>query len=209
MRRIKLSDLNIYDVGNEIQIYGAIYRSRDRIYLIPLPDEDPGDVEHLEVVVDFLSPPEELAARAPGALLLQMDADDMAKFLNQTDVLDVQGPGKAILRKSQRQVDAIVSWKVFERDGYRCRYCGRGGLPLTVDHVDLWEQGGATMEENLVSACRNCNKTRGSLGYLEWLASAEYVSRSIHLGPLVKYDNQALINKLPHLQTLRVQRRSR
>lgn len=207
MRKISLSDLDILDIGNEIQIYGAIYAGKGKIYLVPLPDEDPNDVRFLEVVVDSLTPDRD--RDLPQAILLQMTPDDMAKFLNQTDVLDISGPGKAILRKSQRQVDAAVSWRVFERDGYCCRYCGRGGTPLTVDHVDLWELGGATVEENLISACRRCNKLRGNRGYGEWLASADYAKTAATLGHFEQAANEAVIAQLEHLQTLRVLRRSR
>lgn len=202
MRQVELGDLDIFDVGNEVQIYGAIYSGKGRIFFIPLPDEDPQAITCLSID----SPrPVDLEP-----VVLQMGSDDMAKFLNQTDVLDIRGEGKAILRKSQRQVDANVSWAVFRRDGYACRYCGRDDVPLTVDHVDPWELGGATVEANLVSACRRCNKLRGNRSYPEWIASADYATLSRNLVGTIRFeDNLELVEDVPYLQTLRVQRRSR
>ena len=62
------------------------------------------------------------------------DTEDWKKVLRQTDLLETEVLAlsedgkltKAILRKSQRQIEARISWNVFRRDGYRCRYCGRG-----------------------------------------------------------------------------------
>ncbi len=190
MKTITLSDLNILDIGHSIQLYGAIYSGNGKVYLIPLPDEDPSDLETLEVSV------------------LRMDADDMERFLNQTDVLDVQGL-KAILRKSQRQIDQAISWKVFASDHYTCRYCGKTGLPLTVDHIDLWENGGATIVDNLLTACRRCNKLRSNTPYAEWIVSKEYQRVSSDLMIHIKRWNLELIEKLPGLELKRIKARSR
>lgn len=49
---------------------------------------------------------------------------------------------------------------VLQRDGFRCRYCGRGpddGTVLQVDHVFPRAHGGTDSMENLVTACRECN----------------------------------------------------
>jgi 5-methylcytosine-specific restriction endonuclease McrA len=48
---------------------------------------------------------------------------------------------------------------VFIRDEFRCQYCGakRGAGELTYDHVIPRVQGGKTVWENIVAACRPCN----------------------------------------------------
>jgi len=46
---------------------------------------------------------------------------------------------------------------VFERDGYVCRYCGKSTERPHADHVYPESRGGATIVENLVTACRDCN----------------------------------------------------
>ena len=51
---------------------------------------------------------------------------------------------------------------ILKRDGFKCCYCGRGDLPLTIDHVIPKYQGGADTWENLVTACCKCNNKKGS-----------------------------------------------
>jgi len=125
------------------------------------------------------------------------------KFLSQTDLRNTVGPGKAIVRKTNRQIDQHIAWRVYERDEYRCRYCGNKA-PLTVDHIDLWEDGGATMEQNLVASCRRCNKLRGRTPYGIWIGSADYAQVSGSLDPKVRQANQDLVQQLPRLQAQRV-----
>jgi 5-methylcytosine-specific restriction endonuclease McrA len=56
----------------------------------------------------------------------------------------------------------ILSRKnILRRDGHRCQYCGRGDLPLTVDHVIPKSHGGDDTWENLVCACVQCNNKKG------------------------------------------------
>lgn len=51
---------------------------------------------------------------------------------------------------------------VLKRDGYKCTYCGRGDLPLTVDHIIPRAKGGLDTWENLVCACTKCNNKKGN-----------------------------------------------
>jgi 5-methylcytosine-specific restriction endonuclease McrA len=56
----------------------------------------------------------------------------------------------------------ILSRKnILRRDGHRCQFCGRGDVPLTVDHVVPLSRGGEDAWENLVSACVSCNNKKG------------------------------------------------
>ena len=56
----------------------------------------------------------------------------------------------------------ILSRKnILRRDGHRCLYCGRGDIPLTVDHVIPLSHGGEESWENLVCACVRCNNKKG------------------------------------------------
>ena len=52
---------------------------------------------------------------------------------------------------------------IFERDGFRCVYCGEQFLAeeLTLDHVQPRVRGGDRSEGNLVTACRACNTLKG------------------------------------------------
>jgi 5-methylcytosine-specific restriction endonuclease McrA len=53
--------------------------------------------------------------------------------------------------------------KIFERDEYRCVYCGEQfpASDLTLDHVEPRVRGGDRSEGNLVTACMACNTLKG------------------------------------------------
>lgn len=181
---ISLSDIDLLQIGNELQLWGCIFAGSKDGLIVPLPDQD-------REISDF------------NLRVLKMDTGEMERFLNQSDVQDVQGPGKAILRKSQRQISTMISWEVFARDGYKCRYCGRR-LPLTVDHVDRWEEGGATVPANLITACKSCNQHRGAMPYDTWMISPDYRRTSKMLTQIEREINTKVILTLPYLKTLRV-----
>ncbi len=50
---------------------------------------------------------------------------------------------------------------LFARDGWRCVYCGTAGGRLTLDHVVPRSRGGASIWENVVTACAPCNLHKG------------------------------------------------
>lgn len=181
-----MADIDILDVGHTIQLSGAIWAGNGKVYVLPLPDED-----------------------LKGTWIdLRLDSIQWERFLNQSDVLDVRGPGKALLRKSQRQIDQWISWEVFRRDGFVCRYCGKQA-PLTVDHVITWEQGGATVPENLVSACRRCNKVRGNTEYQAWIESSEYAAVSVSTTGDARAQNLDIVLHLDKLRKITAKPRSR
>ncbi len=105
---IRLSDLNIHDIGNGIDIAGVIYSGKGKNYICYFPGSEP------EMIDD----------------MLVMDLADWQKFLLQTDTLETEALvrrengtiEKAIVRKSQRQIDSRIMWHVFKRDNYKCCY---------------------------------------------------------------------------------------
>ena len=50
---------------------------------------------------------------------------------------------------------------IFERDGFRCSYCGKNSvqsdISLVVDHIYPVDAGGPNTAENLITACSTCN----------------------------------------------------
>lgn len=55
--------------------------------------------------------------------------------------------------------------KVFERDKFKCRYCGAAvedGVKLTIDHVYPLDKGGQNDFYNLVTACSRCNSRKST-----------------------------------------------
>ncbi len=57
-------------------------------------------------------------------------------------------------------------WVVFERDDFRCVYCGRSsvedGVTLHADHIVPRSKGGRDNLLNLVTACSGCNCSKGA-----------------------------------------------
>lgn len=191
MKTISLGDINLLDVGHTIQMSGVIWAGDGKAFITLLPHK-------VEELTDLS--------------LLPMELPEWEKFLRQTDLLETeilsQDPTgklvKTIVRKTQRQIDSYLQWAVFQRDNYHCRYCGRTGIPLTVDHIDLWEEGGAAIAGNLLSACRQCNKDRGNMHYEDWIVSPIYLKKSRNLSEEIKQLNLSIVQDLPHLKSLRV-----
>lgn len=52
-----------------------------------------------------------------------------------------------------------LRFKIFMRDGFKCRYCGRAPPEVTLhlDHIVPIAKGGADDETNLAAACEACN----------------------------------------------------
>lgn len=53
-----------------------------------------------------------------------------------------------------------VRFQVFERDKFKCQYCGRGindGVKLQIDHVIPRKQNGQNNISNYITACEDCN----------------------------------------------------
>lgn len=144
---MKLGKLNIptEDVGDLIQLEGVLYGDGKTTYALLLPFET--GAKKLEV--------------------LRPTDEEWQEFLKQTD--DPVTPiGKAFVRKSTRQIDESIKWRVYERDNYTCRYCGAHGVPMTVDHYLAQKFGGLTTFDNLLTACRPCNKKKGHMTIDEW-----------------------------------------
>lgn len=64
---------------------------------------------------------------------------------------------------------------ILRRDNYKCAYCGRSDLPLTIDHILPKAKGGTDSWENLICACTLCNNKKGDRTPVE--ASMELLYR--------------------------------
>jgi 5-methylcytosine-specific restriction endonuclease McrA len=82
--------------------------------------------------------------------------------------------------------------RIFERDAYRCVYCGVQfpAEELTVDHVEPRVRGGDRSDGNLVTACRACNTLKAHRRLSDFLL-AEKVARgnfflyAVHVWPRI------------------------
>lgn len=58
--------------------------------------------------------------------------------------------------------------RIFERDDFTCHYCGARGVALECDHVVPVSQGGSSNGDNLVTSCRDCNRSKGARTPAQW-----------------------------------------
>lgn len=183
-------ELGIRKIGNTIQLIGAIYGGEGKAYCMVFPEyvkDSPDDIVEFDMTHEDWK-----------ALIYQGDKVE-------TEVLSKTKDGelfKAIVRKCERNIAQGVSWNVFRRDGYKCRYCGNDKVPLTVDHAVTWEEGGPSIEENLVSACRKCNKVRGDMPYADWLQHPHYLDVYRNLTSEDRYQNELLAGRLAAIPRL-------
>ena len=80
--------------------------------------------------------------------------------------------------------------RIFERDGYRCVYCGAqfAAEELTVDHIEPRVRGGDRSDGNLVTACGGCNTRKGHQRLSDYLraddaARANFFRYAVHVWP--------------------------
>ena len=78
-------------------------------------------------------------------------------FYNDREVWD------ALCRVERGKVSNKMRFSIYQRDGYRCCKCGRGGYfdNLEIDHIKPIAKGGKTSYDNLQTLCRRCNKEKG------------------------------------------------
>lgn len=160
----QLFNVPIHEFGNQFEISGVILQHGAKRLTLLFPTVDN------QVIVETHTPTTE----EWGELLNQLDTCNVV-----VNTGDNKLP-KIIVRKTERIIDQHVMWNVFRRDGYRCQYCNANHVPLTIDHVICWEDLGATTENNLITACRKCNKTRGNTEFIKWLSTPYLESKMLN-----------------------------
>lgn len=79
--------------------------------------------------------------------------------------------------------------KIFERDRYKCVYCGYAGTTdeLTLDHVIPKSKGGDSTNHNLVTSCRLCNNKKGdkSLEEMGYRLNKGLLAANVNLAALI------------------------
>lgn len=73
--------------------------------------------------------------------------------------------------------------QIHARDGHRCQYCGatelESGAKLHLDHLTPRSRGGLDAAENLVTACRSCNCSRGAKSLSQFCGERGLSARKI------------------------------
>jgi hypothetical protein len=68
---------------------------------------------------------------------------------------------------------------LLEKWGRKCAYCGKGEMPLQVEHIKPRSRGGTNRTSNLTLACDTCNKAKGSLDVQDFLRHRPEVLKRI------------------------------
>lgn len=67
---------------------------------------------------------------------------------------------------------AEIRSRIFARDDYTCQYCGERGKKLECDHVVAVSKGGSHEDDNLMTACFRCNRSKRNKSVAQWKGAA-------------------------------------
>lgn len=154
----------VEDVGQKLKLSGLLLQGMGDSFLLLFPTAGTNVDLHPDYLLgNTVSPTveewSEIIRRSDDPLIFEQDDS---------------GVIKAVHRKAQRAISGAVQWEVFRRDGFRCLFCGSGERQLTVDHFVPLERGGADDRGNYISACRRCNKLKGSRDPKAFCEAMEY-----------------------------------
>lgn len=103
------------------------------------------------------------------------ELDEVARRLEEVGLVDAETLQPAmrlvVQRESMRPVESVwrvIRSRIFQRDGYSCRYCGATGVRLECDHVIPVSRGGGHDDSNLATACFDCNRSKRDKLLTEW-----------------------------------------
>jgi hypothetical protein len=133
------------DIGNLLKIEGLVVGGEGAQAVLMLPGNSLFDGK--------CAPP-----------VMVLSAEEWSEWLRQSDQPEILMPDKAFHRKVRYEISGSTQQKVWVADGFKCMFCGAkmGKQQLTMDHFVALENGGANDASNLISACKKCNKDKGS-----------------------------------------------
>jgi len=69
---------------------------------------------------------------------------------------------RPFMRREWERLSRSIRPLILDRDGARCRYCGRTDGPLHIDHITPIARGGSNELANLQVLCAPCNRAKGA-----------------------------------------------
>lgn len=100
------------------------------------------------------------------AHVYRLSTEEWSEFIQRADQPEILiGEPKVFVRKARWEISGAVQQKVWVADNFKCVYCDKpmGQVQLTIDHFIPLELGGKNDTSNYLSACRKCNKDKGSI----------------------------------------------
>ncbi len=71
----------------------------------------------------------------------------------------------SLCKVERGKVSNKMRFSIYDRDGHRCRKCGRFTNDLEIDHIIPISKGGKSTYDNLQTLCRSCNQQKSN--YIE------------------------------------------
>jgi HNH endonuclease len=139
------------DIGSLLQIEGILVGGNGAHAVLLLPSAKTEDIHPL-------------LGDIPWYLLTGGQWSEYLRRSDDPEILVNGSPEKAFHRKLRYEISGLTQQKIWKADGLKCMYCHRlmGEVQLTVDHFLPLELGGVNEVANYLSACRKCNKDKGS-----------------------------------------------
>lgn len=95
-------------------------------------------------------------------MLCAVPGDAGAETGARTSLSDRAAQRRDYTRRGKRR--RRKEWVIFARDEFRCVYCGKSsvedGVKLEADHIEAHSAGGKDVAGNLVTSCRECNRSK-------------------------------------------------
>ena len=109
--------------------------------------------------------------------VLRLTEEEWSEYIRRSDDPEILiGNSKVFHRKLRYDISGAVQQKIWAADKFQCMYCGQkmGDVQLTIDHFTPLELGGKNDDSNYLSACRKCNKDKGSEDPKEFCKRRKY-----------------------------------
>ena len=134
------------------------------------------------LLVGGSTPSHKEIARMVGRGLTERSVTKLMTELLSSGVYSITDDGVPYSRRMVRDAEdgtgrdldvSATEWRrlrtaVLERDGFACQYCGSTDAPLEADHVEPFSAGGLSVLENLRTACKPCNRSKGAKSLAAW-----------------------------------------
>lgn len=142
---------------------------RDYSHQIETPNEMPSQLGGRVLMLNQSYEPVSICSAKKAIVLLFLMKADLVEHRGDRSIRTVRTdfPYPSVIRLASfvrvpyRKVE-LSRKNLHRRDNYRCQYCGKRSVELTIDHVIPKSRGGQDSWENLVSACVRCNNRKGN-----------------------------------------------
>lgn len=117
--------------------------------------------------IEDLSYLSRLACCSRGEVMDALDALSSAGLLIELAALSAELAALPRAKSKGGRIWPATRARIYERDAFACVYCG-SAEDITIDHVVPRVAGGRSSAENLATACRTCNSSKGGRTPQEW-----------------------------------------